>query len=151
MLQFITAAESLFVSVHRNIRRLQMMALCGATPLKSGSRCRRNPVECTRTLLVRVLMGTQTFLTSSGTSLEGQSSFVRSFEQTFSFVHSFERAKCPFTHNVPSFERATLEVRSFVRANTEVRSFVRAYREVRSFEHLSGPQLASWKLAWNGR
>ena len=34
MLQFITAAESLFVSVHRDNHRLQMMALSGATPLK---------------------------------------------------------------------------------------------------------------------
>ena len=34
MLQFITAAESLFVSVHRDHQRLQMMALSGATPLK---------------------------------------------------------------------------------------------------------------------
>ena len=34
MLQFITAAESLFVSVHRDNQRLQMMALSGATPLK---------------------------------------------------------------------------------------------------------------------
>ena len=34
MLQFITAAESLFVLVHRDNQRLQMMALSGANPLK---------------------------------------------------------------------------------------------------------------------
>ena len=34
MLQFITAAESLFVSVHRDNQHLQMMALSSATPLK---------------------------------------------------------------------------------------------------------------------
>ena len=34
MLQFINAAESLFVSAHRGDQHLQMMALSGATPLK---------------------------------------------------------------------------------------------------------------------
>ena len=34
MLQFITAAESLFILVHRDNHRLQMMALSGVTPLK---------------------------------------------------------------------------------------------------------------------
>ena len=84
MLQFITAAESLFVSVQRQ-----------STPSNDGyewrdssqieSRCRRVPVECAWTLLVRVLMGTPTFPTSYLPSLAGQKHLTLRFV-TFRYV-----------------------------------------------------------------
>ena len=79
MLQFITAAESLFVSIHRDNQRLQMMALSGATPLKLrvdvAGFLSSVPGLCSsraESQMVRVLMGTQTFPTSYWAGLEGQ-------------------------------------------------------------------------------
>ena len=90
------------------------MALCGATPRKFVSRYRRDLVACTRTLLVRVLMGTETFPTSLATNVEGQSSFVHSlvrvpFNQRRSFVREvrspakFVRPRSSFAHEVRSY------------------------------------------------
>ena len=131
MLQFITAAESLFVSVHQGIRRLRMTALCSATP---RNRCRLDPVACTRTLLVRVLMGTQTFPTSLGTrtKVDGQCSLVRSSVQMF---------------RVPFNQRSSLvrEVRASAKFVRPRSSFVQfgAHPSFALLEHRSGLALAS--------
>ena len=96
MLQFITAAESLFVSVHRDNQRLQMMALSGATPLKLRVDVAGILSSVPGLCFVRVLMGNSDVSHIIFAQLGGPK-LVRSFVRTdkATFVCSFVRS-CTF-------------------------------------------------------
>ena len=112
MLHFFTAAESLFVSAHRDNQRLQMMALSGATPLKLGVDV-AGILSSVPGLCSSVLMGNQSHIIFAQL---GGPKLVRSFVRTdISFIRSDGRPK------PRSFVRSFVRERSFVYVRSDCR------------------------------